>query len=385
MGYVSDFLTDKLQAQIAETLVDDTIARLRQRTHLLDRFMPIVTYESEDFLAYVTEKLAPIASVVAMDAEIPIVAHGEFRRVIGELARLALGYQFDGKTQKDMRKAMEEATYKNASVMSMTMTDGSMMKGVNDPLVKYLYGHVETLVQGHADWLTAMSWQVVQTGQINYTDPRTRVAFSIDYRRPNASYNHFPAPLTQTGNTVDGTANVWTDFANADGITLLENAQATYVLTNGFKPDAIAMSNTAINYLRRQQSTITKARQAIGVAQVGSVGYGMLNEIMIQNNLPPIVQFDELYQLETTFPGQTATLDPNIANARFLQENRFVFLKEGLGQQCLGQSEETMSLKKEDGMISGDSSAVTVRVYEKTKIPLLDIIEVTCVTLVSNY
>ena len=385
MGYVSDFLTDKLQAQIAETLVDDTIARLRQRTHLLDRFMPIVTYESEDFLAYVTEKLAPIASVVAMDAEIPIVAHGEFRRVIGELARLALGYQFDGKTQKDMRKAMEEATYKNASVMSMTMTDGSMMKGVNDPLVKYLYGHVETLVQGHADWLTAMAWQVVQTGQINYTDPRTRVAFSIDYRRPNAPYNHFPAPLTQTGNTVDGTQNVWNDFANADGITLLENAQATYVLTNGFKPDAIAMSNTAINYLRRQQSTITKARQAIGVAQVGSVGYGMLNEIMIQNNLPPIVQFDELYQLETTFPGQTATLDPNIANARFLQENRFVFLKEGLGQQCLGQSEETMSLKKEDGMISGDSSAVTVRVYEKTKIPLLDIIEVTCVTLVSNY
>jgi hypothetical protein len=374
MGAITNFLTDKLQAKVAETLVDDTMARLRQRTGLLDKFMPVKTYEDDEFLAYVSERLTPVASFIAPGAEPPVASHGGFRRVIGELAKLGLSYSFDEVTQKQMRKAMEEATYKNASVMSMTMTDGTTMKGTNDMLVKYLYGHVEGLVQSHADRLTSMAWEVVQTGQLNVQDSRTREKWTIDFRRPGATYNHFPTALTNTGNTADKKSNIWTDYTNADGIALLEDAMTTYVNTNGYKPDAIVMSNTLMRHLQRQETTIQRARQAVGVAQIGSVGVSMLKEIMLQNNLPPIIEFDEMYQLESTYEGVTNTIDGYVSNARFLNENRFVFLKEGLGEQALGRPEESKQLGADKGVISG-SSSVMIRSYEKSTIPILDVLQ----------
>lgn len=374
MGSITNFLTDKLQAKVAETLVDDTMARLRQRTGLLDKFMPVKTYEDDEFLAYVSERLTPVASFIAPGAEPPVAAHGGFRRVIGELAKLGLSYSFDEITQKQMRKAMEEATYKNASVMSMTMTDGTTMKGTNDMLVKYLYGHVEGLVQSHADRLTSMAWEVVQTGQLNIQDQRTRENWAIDFRRPGATYNHFPTALTNTGNTVDRKTNIWTDYVNADGIGLLEEAMTTYVNTNGYKPDAIVMSNTLMRHLQRQTTTIERARQSLGLAQVGSVGVSMLKEIMLQNNLPPIIEFDEMFQAESTYEGVTNTNDAYVNNARFLNENRYVFLKEGLGEQALGKPEESKQLGKDKGVISGNSS-VMIRSYEKTTIPILDVLQ----------
>jgi hypothetical protein len=374
MGSITNFLTDKLQAKVAETLVDDTMARLRKRTGLLDKFMPVKTYEDDEFLAYVTERLTPVASFIAPGAEPPVAAHGGFRRVIGELAKLGLSHAFDEVTQKQMRKAMEEASYKNASVMNMTMTDGTELKGTNDMLVRYLYGHVEGLVQSHADRLTSMAWEVVQTGQLNVEDSRTREKWTIDFRRPGASYNHFPTSLTNTGNTADKKTNIWTDYANADGIGLLEDAMTTYVNTNGFKPDVIVMSNTLMRHLQRQATTIERARQSVGLAQVGSVGVSMLKEIMLQNNLPPIIEFDEMYQQESTFEGVTNTNDNYVTNARFLNENRFVFLKEGLGEQALGRPEEAKQLGRDKGIISGNSS-VMIRSYEKTTIPILDCLQ----------
>lgn len=374
MGAIASFFTDKLQAKVAETLIDDTIARLRQRTGLLDRFMPITTYEDDEFLMYVTERLTPVASFIAPGAEPPVAAHGTFRRMIGELAKVGLSYQFDEITQKQMQKAMEEAVYKNASVMTMTMTDGTVMRGTNDMLVKYLYGHVEGLVQAHADRLTSMAWEVVQTGQLNITDQRTRAKVVIDYRRPGATYNHFPAALVNTGNTVDRKTNVWTDYENADGIGLLEESQRIYVNSNGYKPDAIVMSNELMRHLMRQKTTIERARQSMGLAQVGSVGVAMLKEIMLQNNLPPIIEFDELYQEEyAAEQSNTGTSDPYVKNARFLNNDRFVFLKENLGQQCLGQPLEQKVVK--DGVVSGLGSSVMIRVYEKTTIPILDVMQ----------
>lgn len=374
MGSVTNFLTDKLQARVAQTLVDDTMARLRQRSGLLDKFMPIKTYEDDEFLAYVSERLTPVASFIAPGAEPPVAAHGGFRRVIGELAKLGLSYQFDEITQKQMRKAMEEASYKNAPVMSMTMTDGTTLKGTNDMLVKYLYGHVEGLVQSHADRLTSMAWEVIQTGALNIQDARTREKWAIDFKRPGATYNHFPAALVNTGNTVDRKTNVWTDYANADGLGLLEDAMTTYVNTNGYKPDAIVMSNTLMRHLQRQATTIERGRQSLGLAQIGSVGVSMLKEIMLQNNLPPIIEYDEMYQVESTYEGITNTIDGYVSNARFLNDNRFVFLKEHLGERALGSPEEMRSLKQKEnnGLISGDTSSVMIRVYEKTSIPILD-------------
>jgi hypothetical protein len=374
MGSIRNFLVDKLQAKIGETLVEDTVARLRQRTGFLDRFMPIKTYEDDEFLAYVTERLTPIASLIAPGNEPPVTGHGNFRRMIGELAKIGLSYQFDEVTQKRMQKAMEEATYKNVSVMSMTLTDNTVIKGTNDRLVKYLYGHVEGLVQAHADRLTSMAWEVVQTGQLNIVDQRTKVKTIVDFRRPNAPYNHFPTALVNTGNTADRKSNIWTDYENADGIALLEESQRVYVNTNGFKPDCIAMSNDLMRHLMRQRTTIERGRQSLGLAQVGSVSVAMLKEIMLANNLPPIVEYDELYQEEFVTEQQNAgTNEPYIKNTRFLNNDRFVFLKEGVGEQAIGTPLEAKVVK--EGVISGNNSPVMVRVFEKTTVPILDVMQ----------
>lgn len=374
MGAITNFLTDKLQAKVAETLIDDTMARLRQRTGLLEKFMPLKTYEDDEFLAYVSERLTPVASFIAPGAEPPVAAHGGFRRVIGELAKLGLSYSFDEITQKQMRKAIEEAAYKNSSVMTMTMTDNTVLKGTNDMLVKYLYGHIEGLVQSHKDRLTSMAWEVAQTGMLNVEDARTHTKWTIDFKRPGATYNHFPTALVNTGNTVDRKTNVWTDYENADGIGLLEDAMTTYVNTNGYKPDCIVMSNTLMRHLQRQKTTIERARQSMGLAQVGSVGVSMLKEIMLQNNLPCIVEFDEMYQIESTYEGNTNTIDGYVSNARFLNTNRYVFLKEGMGEQALGRPEEAKQLGSDKGIISGGSS-IMVRSFEKTTIPIVDVLQ----------
>jgi len=379
MGSVSNFLTDKLQAKVAETLVDDTIARLRQRTKLIDQFMPIKTYEDDEFLAYVSERLTPVANFIAPGAEPPVISHGGFRRVIGELAKLGNSYSFDEVTQKQMRKAMEEAAYKRGSVMTMTLTDNSVIKGTNDMLVKYLYGHIEGIVQSHADRLTSMAWQVVQTGQLSVSDAITKVAWTIDFRRPDASYNHFPDALVATGNTANPKLNKWTDYANADGITNLEDAVTTYVNTNGYKPDLIVMSNTALRDLQKQASTIARARQSVGLAQVGSVSFPMLQEVMASNNLPPIKDYDEFYQVDNTYSGNTNTIDSYISNARFLNENCFVFLKNGMGEQAIGTPEEQKVVK--DGVLTGTESPVMVRVYEKTTVPINDVIQAVSLVL----
>ena len=133
------------------------------------------------------------------------------------------------------------------------------------------------------------------------------------------------------------------------------------------------MSNTALRDLQKQASTIARARQSVGLAQVGSVSFPMLQEVMASNNLPPIKDYDEFYQVDNTYSGNTNTIDSYISNARFLNENCFVFLKDGMGEQAIGTPEEQKVVK--DGVLTGTESPVMVRVYEKTTVPINDVIQ----------
>lgn len=376
MGYIANYLTDKLQAKIAEKLVDDTTFRRKQRSGLLQEFMPFTTYTSEDFLAFVTEKVAPIASIVAKDGQVPTTGFGSFGKITGELARIALARQYDGETQDRMRKVMEEAMYKQAPIMTYTDPNTGMVKqGVNDALVKYLYGSIESLIEGFMDRALSMAWEAVSTGELNITDPRTKINFTLNYREQGEAYDalHFPAALTDTGNTSDRTLNRWTDYSNADGIGMMEKMVLDYIDTNGFPPDRICMSYRALRHLQQQETTIQRARQAVGLAQVGSVSRPMIKEIMMANSLPEIVTFDELYDTELTNPGVTNTKQAHIQKVRFLNENRIVFMKAGgMGEIALGQTIEQKNIKTEDGLLSSPMSSIMVRVYERSKIPMLD-------------
>jgi hypothetical protein len=105
----------------------------------------------------------------------------------------------------------------------------------------------------------------------------------------------------------------------------------------------------------------------------------MLQEVMASNNLPPIKDYDEFYQVDNTYSGNTNTIDSYISNARFLNENCFVFLKNGMGEQAIGTPEEQKVVK--DGVLTGTESPVMVRVYEKTTIPINDVIQAVSLVL----
>lgn len=381
MGAIQSFLTDKLQAKYAEQLIDDTMFRVKQRSRLLDQFMPIKTFDNSKFIGYLTEKLMPIASFITQDGRIPTAAHGGFQRMVGELQRVGLAHQFDGKVQEEMLELMEEAQYKNKPIMTMpNMTGGGVIRGLNDTFAETIYNKIEGLVYGTTDLLTAMSWDVACTGEINRTDARTGVPVIVNFRDDAASYTakHFPAALVATGNTANPKLNRWDDLEYADGIGLLQDWVLDYQDTNGFKPDLIVMSERRLINLCQQKTTIEKSRQLAGYGGVGAVSMNTLSQVLIAYGIPPIKTFDEYYQVPyTNAQNSTATRDKYVDNARFLPENRVVMLKTDMGVQAMGQTIEMKHFQNNinQSRLSQEGSSILVMVNSRSQLPLLDTVE----------
>ncbi|CAM6006651.1 unnamed protein product [Sphagnum balticum] len=321
MAFIANFLTEKLQAKIAEKLVDETTFRRIQRSGILEKYLPIQTFNTADFVYYVTETISPIATVRAMGGPVPTTGYGGFNKMTVDALNIAKGYIFDTRMQDQMQKIMTEALYKGVDVVSGVDPSTGRFQSLNDALVNYLFGTVKGIVDGIMDKYLQMGWEVLSYG-IN---------------------QHFSRPIDQS-------------FVQLE-----------------LPPDAVAMSQRSVIHLRNQQSTIVRARQAAGLAQVGSVGIDMLQNILALNELPPIVQVNELYDVESTLPQEsTYTYSPFVTRARFLPENRIVFLKEGAGSIAMGSTVEMKNVKEDDGRVSNENSSIMVRVYEKSKIPMVD-------------
>jgi hypothetical protein len=328
MGYIANWLNDKLQTKEADLLVDATLAYLKQRSGLLDPYMPIKQYDSRNFLAYVVERINTIASVVAYGSNIPLTRQNTVQKLTIQMLKVALSRVYDEPTQWEMLEAMTLAGAKGVMVQDQKTPDGSVVRGANNDLAQYLFGSIEDLVKAVMDTLNVMSWQLLQTGSVNFTDTRTETTTVINFIDPQADYNHFPAALTQTGNTADPFNNIWTDYQYADGLQRLFLDVDTFIDTNGYPPDLIVMSRRLRNDLLQQRTTKEAARQMMASTQVGTVSPDMLGGILMARELPLIKTFDELYHIEN--------VNKQITKGRFLNDNRYVFLTENMGQRCLG-------------------------------------------------
>lgn len=380
MGAIQSFLTDKLQAKYAEQLIDDTMFRVKQRSNLLDQFMPFKTFDNDKFVGYLTEKLMPIASFITQDGRIPTSAHGGFIKKVGELQRVGLAHQYDGATQTEMLELMEQAQYKNAPIMTRPDGMGGTIRGLNDTFAETIYSKIESLIFGTKDLLTAMSWDVAATGEVNRTDARTGVPVILNYRDDAASYTskHFPTALVATGNTANPKLNKWDDLEYADGIGLLQDWCLDYQDTNGFKPDLIVMTERRLINLCQQKTTIEKARQLAGYGGVGAVSMNTLSQVLMAYGIPPIQKFDERYQNPyTNAQSSTATRDRYVDNVNFLPDNRVVLLKTDMGVQAMGQSIEMKHFQNTplESRLSGQGSSILVMVNSRSQIPLLDTVE----------
>jgi hypothetical protein len=244
---------------------------------------------------------------------------------------------------------MEEASMKGVYVQNIRdPKTGAIIKGVNNSLAKYIFGTIEGLAKAQIELLDKLTWDVLQTGEINHLDPRTKLNVSISYKNPHdTSYNHFPAALS-------GGA-VWSNYSTANGIQDLYNAVDTYVDTNGFSPKAIVMGRKTLNHLLQQQSTKDAATQVRG-SSVGSVSMDLLGGILSARQLPSIITMDERYKYEAS--------DKSTSNVRFHQEGRFTFVAEEMGVRAIGPTLENAA-----GTVSG----VYVKTYQLNKMSPTDI------------
>ena len=362
MGAIASWLNDEQQNKYVDVIVDDTNSRLRQRDALLDPYMPIKNYDSRNFLAYVVNRVNTLASVVSYGAEIPATRQGRLRKLTTQLVKLALQRVYDENMQWEMMEAIEAAGLKGVEVDDRQLPDGRLIKGTNNSLTDYIFGNIEDLTKAIYDTLHAMSWQCIQFGQVNYSDFRTDTQTIIDWKDASADYNHFPDTLIDTGNTANPAMNRWDDYEHADGLQTIADAIDTFHDTNGFTTDAIVMSRRARNHLIRQQSTKDAARTSMAVTQVGTVSPDLLQKLLEMRELPPIVTFDELYEVENE--------KGDVIKGRFFNENRFSFLTKNMGERAFG-----VTIESKQGMNGQPKSGIYVHTFEKSKSPVLDVSE----------
>jgi len=347
MAFLANWLNENLQAKQADLIVEDTLSDLRRRSGLLEEYVPMKTYDGRKFLAYVVKEINTVASLIAYGAEPPVASSGNFRKITAEMLKSGLTYRFDEETQWDMQDALDLAYAKGINVQDTLLPDGTVIRGSNNDLASYLFGTIEQMVRAQVDLLDALTWQCLQTGTISWVDSRTNTVVQLDYRDPTATYNNFPSALTG--------GSRWNQYSTANGIQDLYNAVDTHIDINGYAPELIAMSRKLRNHLMLQTET-KNAASSLTVTQVGSVSPDMLKAVLEARGIPPIITFDEMYEVEDA--------NKNVVNARFLNDNRFVFLCKKMGQRAMGTTIE-----------SNGKTGVYAVAREISKFPAVDAIQ----------
>lgn len=366
MGYINNWLNEFLQSKQVDVIVDDTLSDLRRREKILDAYMPLKMYDSRNFLGLLTNKVNPIASVIAYGAEIPLTSFGGIRKVTAELCKIALARAYDENIQWMMYDAMKLANVQNLKVQNTANSDGSVIRGVDNDLAAHIFGSIEDMVKAVVDRIDSMAWQVVQTGSVDIDDQRTGVRFTVDYKDAGADYDHFPAALTQTGNIVDPKLNRWSDYEHAQGLQNLYDAVDRFNDTNGTDPEMIVMSRKLLNHLMNQKST-KDAASHVTTKVVGLVSPELLGELLRLRGIPPIITMDEKYQEETP--------EKKIVNARFLNTDRFCFLNKNMGERAMGPVMESANHPMVGTDVPRPKSGIYTRTFEKEKSPILDVTE----------
>lgn len=348
--FVENWLSQQRQSRTADYVVDNTLRQLKERSRVLDKYVPMKTKQGREWLGYITEQIDPIASLVSPGAEYPATKRGKFSQVEAKLCKAALRHEWTEDVQWRMKEVMEFAKAKGITVQNISVGEGKISAGQDNNLAELIFGTLAALVRGHANLLDYLAWQVLQTGAMSFSDSRTGLDINLDWKPAlKSTYNHFPAALTG--------ANRWTEWNTADPLQDLYNMHYIYKYDNGFPADEICMSEQLVNQMLRCKSTRESVVSSltIGSAMTGTVSMEQLNEVLRRRFLPAITTVDDHFQMDSSNTGsETPT--------RFLDPTRVVFLKKDSAERVLG------------GTLENDGKAgIYQRTYEKSKEPPLDI------------
>ncbi|MGB3201532.1 MAG: major capsid protein [Nodosilinea sp.] len=372
MVFVTEFLNDAENSMKAAAVIEDRLTYLKQRSGLVDLIAPLSTHTNRKFLLYVVNEIRTVASVIAPGAELPVTRHGNFKRLVAEMFKLGLEYEFDEETQWDLWEAMQLADAQGLAVNDVLDEQGNQIApGTNNDLAMMLFGTYSKMTQAFIDKMNAMVFEAIQFGEITASDKRTHTGWSLNYKEPNATYDHFPDPLTG--------GDRWDQYATANGMMDLYRKMRVYVATNGYKPDHTIISDELYQDLLMQEST-KQAASSMTVTQVGTVSPEMMLEVMRRRGIPQLIPdgnststmpgtFDEMYEEEQ--------VNKTVLRKRFHNSNRVTFIKKGMGKRCFGPTLEgtgIVGLETMDRYPRTVNTNVYIVAREKKNFPPLDVI-----------
>ena len=350
MSSIESWLKEQRVARSADWLADQTLTKLKERTRLLDQYVPMKMKDGRDWLAYITEQIDPVASLVAPGASVPSTKKGQFSKIDSKLFKAGLQHEWTEDIMWRMKDAQEFARAKGITVQNIQVESGKVQVGQDNSLAETIFGTLASLVRGHINLLDFLAWQVLQTGAMTYSDPRTGLDINLDWKPAiTASHNHFPALFTNP-------TRYWTAHDTADGLQDLVDMHYVYKYDNGCSADAIAMSEQLMHQLLRQKSTkeAVVSAMTVGYNIVGTPSVDQLNEVLTRRFLPPITLVDDHFDMDNNTGIGTPT--------RFLDPTRVVFLKKGIAERVLGGTLE-----------NNGKAGIYQRTFEKSKEPPLDI------------
>lgn len=329
--YIADFLNTVSAAQVQllyedtfQFLVDPDKESLLQRMgkkpdpgvlsqyKLMDDFVTLEFSDDPDVLAYLVKQNLAIASVISTDGEVVSTGAGSLIKFDGDFFKLAIAHNWDEKKQEQMLK------FKRMMPGNMSQT-----------FVDMLFGSVASLQPRVVKLANVLTWQVLQSGQVSYTDPRSGVTARLAY---STTADQYPTALT-------GTAR-WDQYATATGLQDIEDHLLNFYDKKGYYPDKIVMSNRLAIHLSRQESTRNRALSTGMLSNVPAAGVASAVSPEILMKLVPQLAmsktqleiYDAQYEIETS-PGQTV-------KGRYLNDNSYCFLTSGMGKRLFGPTIE---------------------------------------------
>ncbi len=339
MAAITSWIQEELQHREAMMTVDDSFIEALREEGVLEMYMPKKPYDSFDFIDYIVEKIIPTAYVVAYDGDLPTEDFGRIQKITGEVFKIGLQHQFDEKTQIKLVKAIKLAQKQNIAVQNIASSWGETIQGSDNALANYIFGTVSSVTQGLVRRLKAISWQAVQYGVVDYTDPMTKAKLQLDYRDPNATYGYAPQGKLAHFPTALSGFDKWDEYGTANGLRDIRNWSRQFQADTGRPPEALVLSEDGWEHLKLQEST-RKAFAAIynttagtAVDNIGIVGDEMLGVLARRLRLPMIHLVEEEY-----FERDQASKERK--RVRYAAENRLTFLCKGMGEMAIGPTVE---------------------------------------------
>ena len=367
MGLIATVLEEFKTHRMAQLTVDETANAILKREDHLVPFVPIRYLEDFDELAYLIEQSAPIAQMLGVGQEVPLIEQGELRKLAYSLFEIALGIAYDKQKQIEMRKALQMAQARGIEFFDEVMANGAVVRGSAPAFAKMLFGNYETITKGIFDALKFLTYQCLQFGHISgYVSPLTNVSQSIDYRDPDADWGHDPqGRLAHFPPSLAGTAKAWDQTETATPLEDLQEWIQIYKDSNdGSKPDAFMWSETITTRILSCRSVLRKMAsinmQGVIIQGVDMMSKPQLRNLMETLELPGFIENDEQFT-ETHWVMENGVQKQKKRKVRFTQDGRVMFLMRNMGEQLIGPT------------VEGDFvSGFNVITYEKQMRPVRD-------------